>query len=80
MTLPLATGNRSPLCPFVNSVLDKNEPDILHAGDPEIGSSERTILLLDFAQSVCLVPLRVGNISQGLTQAMGLLILGGVAG
>ncbi len=32
--------------------------------------------MLDFVQSVCLVPLRVGDPSQQINQAIGLLILG----
>jgi len=73
-----AIGNRQPITalPICQRVLDKNEPVILQAGSPEVGSAERLILLLDFAQSVCLVPLQVGGASQGLSQPLGLLILG----
>jgi PAS domain S-box-containing protein/putative nucleotidyltransferase with HDIG domain len=71
-------GDRQPITalPVCQRVLNKNEPVILQAGSPEVGSAERATLLLDFAQSVCLVPLRVGDPSQGLNQALGLLILG----
>ncbi|MCX6035343.1 MAG: GAF domain-containing protein, partial [Chloroflexi bacterium] len=62
--------------PICQRLLDKNESVILQAGNPEAGSAERAILLLDFAQSVCLVPLRVSDASQSLSQAMGFLILG----
>jgi putative nucleotidyltransferase with HDIG domain len=49
---------------------------ILLADNPGIGDTERGILLLDFARSVCLVPLKVGDASQGLSVEVGLLILG----
>ena len=66
-------GDRQPIAalPVCQRVLDKNEPVILQAGSPEIGSAERAILLLDFAQSVCLVPLRVGDPSQQLKPGAG---------
>jgi PAS domain S-box-containing protein/putative nucleotidyltransferase with HDIG domain len=71
-------GNRQPITalPVCQRVLDKNEPVILLAGSQEVGRAERLILLLDFAKSVCLVPLWVGDASQGLSQGLGLLILG----
>jgi len=73
-----AIGDRHLLTalPVCQRVLDKNEPVILQAGSPEVGSLERLTLHLDFARSVCLVPLRVGGASQGLSNALGLLILG----
>jgi HD-GYP domain-containing protein (c-di-GMP phosphodiesterase class II) len=71
-------GVRQPITalPVCQRVLEKNEPVILQANSPEIGSVERSILLLDFTRSVCLVPLQVGDASQSLSQALGLLILG----
>jgi len=74
----LIVGDRQPLTalPVCQRVLDKNEPVILQAGSPEIGSLERLTLQLDFARSVCLVPLLVGGAAQGLSNALGLLILG----
>jgi HD-GYP domain-containing protein (c-di-GMP phosphodiesterase class II) len=56
--------------------MEKNEPVVLQAGSPQVSSAERALLLLDFARSVCLVPLRVGDASQNLRPALGLLILG----
>jgi PAS domain S-box-containing protein len=75
-------GFRQPLSalPGCQRVLDKNEPVILQAGSPEVGSTERETLMLDFAESVCLVPLQVGDPSQNLSQVLGLLILGEVRG
>jgi PAS domain S-box-containing protein len=74
----LNVGGRQPITalPTCQRVLEQNEPVILQAGSPEVGSAERAALLLDIAQSVCLVPLRVGDPSQDLNQALGLLILG----
>jgi len=71
-------GNRQPIntLPFCQHVLEKNEPVMLRADSPEIGSAERSILLVDFAQSVLLVPLRVSDPTQRLDQALVLLILG----
>ena len=71
-------GDRQPITslPVCQRVLEKNEPFILQAGNPEVGSAEHATLMLDFAQSVCLVPLRVGDVSQGSSRALGLLILG----
>ena len=59
--------------PVCKSVLDKNEPIIFKAGTPGTGSAERATLMLDFAQTVCLVPLWVGDPSQRINQAVGLL-------
>ena len=71
-------GERQPISvlPICQSVLEKNEPVILQAEASEVGSAERKVLLLDFAQSVCLVPLWVGDTGQGSGIALGLLILG----
>jgi len=71
-------GERQPIStmPSCQRVLDKNEPIILQSGSPDFNQAERATLLLDFAQSVCLVPLKVGDPSQNLSQALGLLILG----
>jgi PAS domain S-box-containing protein len=75
-------GGRRPIpaLPCCQHVLEQNEPVILQANNPEVSRVERTTLLLDFAQSVCLVPLRVGDPSENLNQALGLLILGEARG
>jgi PAS domain S-box-containing protein/putative nucleotidyltransferase with HDIG domain len=75
----LILGDRQPITalPVCQRVMDKNEPVILQAGNPEeISSDERATLMLNFAQSVCLVPLRIGDPAQHLSQELGLLILG----
>jgi PAS domain S-box-containing protein/putative nucleotidyltransferase with HDIG domain len=71
-------GDRQPITalPVCQRVLDKNEPVILRAGSPEVGNIERTTLMFDFVQSVCLVPLRVSDATKHFNQALGLLILG----
>ncbi|MGD0878864.1 MAG: PAS domain S-box protein [Anaerolineales bacterium] len=71
-------GARQPITslPACQRIMEKNEPVILHAGSPEVSNAERALLLLDFARSVCLVPLRVGDASQISRPALGLLILG----
>jgi PAS domain S-box-containing protein/putative nucleotidyltransferase with HDIG domain len=62
--------------PTCQRIMEKNETVILQADTPEVSRAERTFLLLDFARSVCLVPLRVGDASQVSRPALGLLILG----
>jgi PAS domain S-box-containing protein len=71
-------GGRRPIpaLPCCQHVLEQNEPVILQANNSEVSGVERTTLLLDLAQSICLVPLRVNGDSQGLSDALGLLILG----
>ena len=71
-------GDRQPITslPACQRAMEKNEPIILQANSPEVSSAERALLLLDFARSVCLVPLRVGDASQDSRPSLGLLILG----
>jgi len=71
-------GGRQPIAslPVCQNVLEKNEPVILQSGSLEVSHTERALLLLDFAKSVCLVPLRVGDSSYSSGPALGLLILG----
>jgi putative nucleotidyltransferase with HDIG domain len=74
----LIPGNRFPVTslPVCKRVLEDLEPVILKKGDPEVGEAERTTLMLDFAQAVCLVPLHLGDPLHHLNQTIGLLILG----
>lgn len=71
-------GNRFQITslPACKRVLEELKPVILKKGDPEVGEAERGILMLDFAQSVCLVPLQLGGSLQHLDQTIGILILG----
>ncbi len=74
----LNIGDRLPITalPSCQRVLEQNEPVVFHVGDPEIDNRERATLLLDYAQSVCLVPLRVGHSAQNPSLILGMLILG----
>lgn len=74
----LLVGNREPITslPFCQHVLEQNEPVILHTHNQDILPEERAVLLLDFAQSLCLVPLRIGGPVQSSRQVLGLLLLG----
>jgi PAS domain S-box-containing protein len=64
--------------PYSKRVLEQNEPTILRASDPGIRNEEKKALLLDFAQSVCLVPLRISDSASTTGKLMGLLMLGEV--
>ncbi len=76
----LSVGKRAPLMdlPSCQRALATHEAVILHGSDPEIGSQERATLLLDFAHTLCLVPLSVGSDRHGPGTALGLLMLGEV--
>ena len=62
--------------PYSQPILELNEPIILRASDPGISSEEKKALLLDFAQTLCLIPLRISNSSRMSENLMGLLMLG----
>jgi putative nucleotidyltransferase with HDIG domain len=64
--------------PYSKRVLEQNQPVILRASDPGIRDEEKKALLLDFAKSVCLVPLRISDSASTTVQLMGLLMLGEV--
>jgi len=49
---------------------------ILRASDPGISNEEKKALLLDFAQSLCLVPLRISDSSPTSVNLLGVLMLG----
>ncbi|MGZ9225710.1 MAG: HD domain-containing phosphohydrolase, partial [Anaerolineales bacterium] len=74
----LLAGNRVPVTalPHCKRAMEQNEPLILSAGDPALSNSERAALLLDFAQSICLIPLRSSGHEAKSKYAMGLLMLG----
>jgi putative nucleotidyltransferase with HDIG domain len=74
----ICLGSRQPISslPICQRILEKNEPFIHQAGSPEVSSTERATLMLDFAQTVCLVPMQVKDASQDSRPALGLLILG----
>ncbi len=74
----LLVGKREPVAklPFCQHILKQNKSVILQHDNREIDSYEREALLLDFAQSVCVVPLQVGTPGLGSKQKLGLLMLG----
>jgi putative nucleotidyltransferase with HDIG domain len=62
--------------PFCAQILEQNDPVILQAASSEISSAENAFLMLDIAQTICLVPLHVSDPIQHLNHALGLLIMG----
>jgi putative nucleotidyltransferase with HDIG domain len=74
----LFIGDQEPVTalPYCLRILEGHEPVILYAGDTEIGSEERTALLLDQVHSLCLVPLRVGKTGTDSEKVLGMLMLG----
>ena len=74
----LGVGERNPLAalPYSKQSLEQNEPMILRASDPGISTEEKKALLLDFAKSVCLIPLRISGSPRISENLLGLLMLG----
>ncbi len=68
----LAVGRHTPAArqPFSVSVLQQNAPVLLQRTNDSIDPAEKQDLLLQFAQMVCMVPLRAGD------RAFGILMLG----
>jgi PAS domain S-box-containing protein len=62
--------------PICLRVMDQTEPVILQADDPQISAQEKKALLLEFAQSICLIPLRISDSSSVPVNYLGLLMLG----
>jgi len=56
--------------PAYQQALSQTEPLVLRQGDPALSAEKHQALLLDLAQTLCLVPLRVGG------EAIGVLALG----
>ncbi len=71
-------GERYPVNSISSSphILEQNEPMILRASDPGISNEEKKVLLLDFAQSLCLIPLRISDSAPNSENLIGLLMLG----
>ena len=71
-------GDRNPVTsiPYSQRILDQNEPMILRASDPGISDEEKKAILLDFAQTLCLIPLRINDSSLMSEKLIGLLMLG----
>ncbi len=62
--------------PYAQHILEQKEPMIIRASDPGISSEEKKVLLLDFAQSLCLIPLLISDSSSKSENTIGLLMLG----
>jgi len=62
--------------PHIERTLEQNEPIILRASDPGINDEEKEALLLDFAQLLCLIPLRSSDSSPTPENLLGFLMLG----
>ena len=71
-------GERYPVNSISSSphILEQNEPMILRASDPGISNEEKKVLLLDFAQLLCLIPLRISDSAPNSENLIGLLMLG----
>ena len=62
--------------PYCQRVLEQDEPVILRASNPEVITEERAALLLDFAQTLCLIPLRIHDFESNSSRILGLLMIG----
>jgi hypothetical protein len=62
--------------PYCQRVVQQNEPVILHSSNAEVSNEESAALLLDFAQTLCLIPLRVHDFALHSSRALGLLMVG----
>ena len=78
LDLDLGIGYQHPITslPYTQRLLEQNEPIILLANNPGISNEEKKVLLLDFAQSLCLIPLRSSDSSPSLVNLLGFLMLG----
>jgi PAS domain S-box-containing protein len=74
----LLVGNRLPIAsmPYAQRILAQDEPVLLSTLNPEVSGQERAALLLDFAQTVALVPLRVHEFASSSSRILGLLMVG----
>ncbi|HCS41207.1 MAG TPA: hypothetical protein DIW44_16740 [Anaerolineaceae bacterium] len=74
--LRLGERNLAAALPYVQRILEQNKPMILRASDSGISNEEKKALLLDFAQALCIIPLRISDSSLPSEKLMGLLMLG----
>ena len=66
----LQVGRRESLAAYsyCQNVLKKGTPLVLHSDNLDVSAAERDYLLMDLIQSLCLVPLKVGEHTLGLLQ------------
>ena len=78
----LYVGARTPIAalPYCRHVLEQDETVILHSTDQRTGDEERKALLLDYSQTLCLVPLRVRDFDSNSSHTLGLLMMGEARG
>jgi putative nucleotidyltransferase with HDIG domain len=76
----LGVGDRYPASslPHTQRLLQHNTPVILQSSDTGIGPEEKVLLLMDFVQSLCLIPLRSTDSSPTPQNLLGVLMLGEV--
>ena len=74
----LLIGSRQSISrmPYCQRILEQDEPIILRTSSQEVSGEERAALLLDFAQTICLIPLRVHDSASNSTHILGLLMVG----
>ncbi len=81
LDLDLGIGDRYPVAslPATQRILEQNWPVVMRASDPGLSTEEKRGLLLDYAQSVCVIPLRSSDSSATLGRFTGLAHVGGSA-
>lgn len=74
----LLINSRQPIAemPVCQSVMEQDQPVILRSNSQEVGSEERAHLLLDLAQTLCLIPLRIHDFESNSSRILGLLMMG----
>ena len=74
----LFAGRRMPITsmPYTQHVMAQGEPVILQRSTSAVSDEERAALLLDFAQTICLIPLRVHDFNSNSNIILGVLMVG----
>jgi PAS domain S-box-containing protein/putative nucleotidyltransferase with HDIG domain len=72
----IGSGQPITAMPICRRIMGQDEPIILSAGSLELSPEERAALLLDFAKTLCLIPLRVHDFAAHSSHTLGLLMLG----
>jgi putative nucleotidyltransferase with HDIG domain len=62
--------------PYCQYIFAQSEPVILHSSTSALSDEERGALLLDFAQTLCLIPLRAHDFSSNANIILGVLMAG----
>lgn len=66
----LQVGRREVLAAqsYCQKTFKQGAPVVLHSDNPDVSATERDYLLMDFIQSLCLVPLKAGEHTLGILQ------------